>query len=91
MSKPKLLTQVRNVIRMRHMSRQTEKSYVYYIRQFILFHNKRHPEDMGTKVHLLPEEIDQEIAPLKRDALGISIDTLTSEMIEYKNRWETGT
>src|SRR5881394_3265666 len=42
-------------------------------------------------VHLLPPEVDQEIASLKLKALGLSIDTLTSEMIEYMTSWETGT
>lgn len=43
----RLLDQVRQVIRLRHFSLKTEKSYVYYIRDFILFHGKRHPKDMG--------------------------------------------
>jgi len=42
-------------------------------------------------VHLLPAEVDQEIAALKLRALGISIDTLTSEQLEYMSSWETGT
>lgn len=43
----RLLDQVREVARLKHFSLATEKSYVYYIRDFILFHNKRHPKDMG--------------------------------------------
>lgn len=42
-------------------------------------------------VHLLPQEVDTEIASLKLRALGLSIDTLTSEQIEYIGSWETGT
>jgi len=42
-------------------------------------------------VHLLPAEVDQEIASLKLRALGISIDTLTAEQLEYITSWETGT
>src|SRR6195256_5898047 len=42
-------------------------------------------------VHLLPKEVDQEIASLKLRALGMSIDTLTSEQVEYMTSWETGT
>ena len=34
-------------MRLRHFSLKTEKSYVYYIRDFILFHQKRHPSEMG--------------------------------------------
>jgi len=42
-------------------------------------------------VHLLPKEVDQEIASLKLRALGVSIDTLTAEQLEYITSWETGT
>ncbi len=42
-------------------------------------------------VHTLPEEVDTEIAGLKLKALGISIDTLTPEQLEYLSSWETGT
>src|SRR5467141_3615255 len=42
-------------------------------------------------VHLLPPEVDQEIASLKLRAMGMSIDTLTAEQIEYISSWETGT
>ena len=44
---PRLLDQVREVIRLKHFSLSTGKSYVYYIRDYILFHDKRHPKDMG--------------------------------------------
>jgi len=39
--KPKLLDQVRNALRVRHLALSTEKTYVDWIRRFILFHNKR--------------------------------------------------
>lgn len=42
-------------------------------------------------VHLLPAEVDQEIASLKLRALGVSIDALTAEQLEYLSSWETGT
>ena len=42
-------------------------------------------------VHLLPQEVDTEIARLTLHALGISIDTLTAEQLEYLSSWETGT
>ncbi len=45
----KLLDQVRDVVRKKHYSIRTEQAYVQWIRQFILFHNKRHPKDMGEK------------------------------------------
>src|SRR5215211_1061195 len=42
-------------------------------------------------VHVLPEAVDTEIAGLKLRALGINIDTLTPEQLEYMSSWETGT
>ena len=46
-TKPKLLDQVRNVIRTRHYSIRTEKSYINWIKRFIRFHDKRHPNEMN--------------------------------------------
>lgn len=43
----KLLDQVREVMRYHHYGLRTEEAYTYWIKQFILFHNKRHPKDMG--------------------------------------------
>jgi hypothetical protein len=40
---PKLLDQVRNIIRLKHYSIRTERAYVDWIKRFILFHHKRHP------------------------------------------------
>jgi hypothetical protein len=45
--KKKLLDQVRDRLRMKHYAYRTEQSYVDWIRRYILFHNKRHPQDMG--------------------------------------------
>jgi site-specific recombinase XerD len=45
--KPKLLDQVRAVIRTKNYSYRTEQAYVQWIRRFILFFDKRHPAEMG--------------------------------------------
>ncbi len=45
--KPKLLEQVRAVARLRHLSHKTEDVYHNFIKRFILFHDKRHPSEMG--------------------------------------------
>ena len=41
------LHRVRDAIRLRHYSIRTEQSYLSWIKRFILFHNKRHPQEMG--------------------------------------------
>ncbi len=43
----KLLDDVRNVMRVRHYSYETEKTYIYWIRQYIFFHKITHPKEMG--------------------------------------------
>lgn len=42
-------------------------------------------------LHSIPTEIDKEIGRLKLQAMGISIDTLTTEQVEYMNSWTSGT
>ncbi|OGU77435.1 MAG: integrase [Ignavibacteria bacterium RBG_16_34_14] len=46
---PKLLDIVRMELRTRHYSIRTEKTYLNWIKRFIIFHNKRHPIEMGTQ------------------------------------------
>ena len=68
--KQKLLHEVRSVLRARHLSLRTEEAYVQWIRRFILFHNKRHPAEMGES------EIRQFISDLAVNA-RISASTQT--------------
>ena len=44
---PKLLSRLRDHLRTRHYSIRTETAYVDWARRFILFHGKRHPQEMG--------------------------------------------
>lgn len=50
--KPRLREQFRAVIRVNHYSIRTEKSYWYWIRYFIRFHQMRHPLELG------PQEVN---------------------------------
>ena len=43
----KLLDMVRDRIRVKHYSISTEKNYLLWIKHYILYHNKKHPKDMG--------------------------------------------
>lgn len=45
--KKKLLDIVRDTIRFKHYSLSTERTYVHWIKQYIFFHNKKHPRDMA--------------------------------------------
>ena len=44
---PRLLDELRRQIRLRHYSYRTEQAYVGWVRRYILFHNKRHPSQLG--------------------------------------------
>ena len=46
---PKLLDRLRAEIRVRHYSIRTEQAYVDWVRRYILFHDKRHPKDLGAE------------------------------------------
>lgn len=59
--KKKLLDLVRDKVRFKHYSIKTEKSYSSWIKQYILFHKKRHPLEMGK------EEIEQFLTYLATD------------------------
>ena len=46
---------------------------------------------LSKKVHKLPDYVDNEIAKLKLESMGIRIDTLTPEQEQYLNSWQMGT
>ena len=47
MRQPKLLDQVRQCIRLKHLSLRTEETYLNWIKRYVVFHNKRHPLELG--------------------------------------------
>ena len=57
----KLFDRVREVMRLKHMSFRTEEAYLYWIKQFLLFHKQRNPETMNTP------EIRSYLSHLARD------------------------
>jgi len=66
--KPKLLDQVRNVIRRKHYSIRTEQAYIDWIKRFIIYHGKRHPGEMAE------EEVAEFLTHLARD-LNVAAST----------------
>jgi integron integrase len=66
MTAPRLLDQVRLVARTQYFSPRTEESYIYYIKQYIFFHQKRHPATMGypeIQAYLTHLIVTQHVAP----------------------------
>ena len=49
MGRSRLLDQMREILRLHHYSIRTEEAYLEWVKRFILFHNKRHPSEMGEK------------------------------------------
>ena len=85
----KLLDQYSEALRNRHYSLRTEKTYIGWVRQYILYHNKRHPREMGVAeindfiTHLVNQKTvsastqNQAISAilfLYRNVLGIQLD-----------------
>jgi len=50
-----------------------------------------HKDELENRVYTVPQEVDQEIARIKLDAMGIKIDTLTEQQAAYLDSWEEGT
>ena len=44
-----MLDQVRDAIRRRHYSHRTEDAYIFWIKRYVYFNNKRHPREPGTE------------------------------------------
>lgn len=79
--KPGLLDQVRIACRQKHFSHRTEKYYVYWIRQFILFNGKRHPSEMGQ------QEIEgylNHLAPRRSVSASIQSGALNAIVFLYR-------
>ncbi|MDB9439493.1 adenosylhomocysteinase [Dolichospermum lemmermannii CS-548] len=46
---------------------------------------------LAAGLHSIPRDVDEEIARLKLQAMGIFIDSLTADQIDYTNSWQSGT
>ena len=46
-AKKKLLDLVRDKVRFKHYSYSTERTYIHWIKHYIIFHGKKHPIEMG--------------------------------------------
>ena len=51
----------------------------------------RHHEELEDRVYVVPEAIDAEVARLKLEAMGITLDEMTPEQAEYVSSWQRGT
>lgn len=51
----------------------------------------KHAGEMEKKVHVLPKELDHQIAEIKLKSMGVEIDVLTPEQVQYLSSWRSGT
>ena len=78
---PKLFDRIHETFRLKHLSLKTEKSYLYYIKDFLRFHHMRPPRDMGV------DEIRESLSHLaikKRVAASTENIALNSLLFLYK-------
>jgi integron integrase len=101
MTRAKLLDKTRFILRRKHYSTRTEKSYIRWIKQYNLFHNKKHPSEMGAselETFLNHLAIERKVAAstqnqalnailfLYRQVLGDSSLDLTVHAVRAKRR-----
>jgi len=90
MSKPRLIDQARNVMRLHHYSVRTEDAYIQWIKKFIFFHNKRHPKEMGEKEirsYLTHLAVDKHVAASTQNQALSAILFLYKRVLELELDW----
>jgi len=84
--KLKLLDRVRHIIRRKGYSIRTEEAYVSWIKRFVLFHNKRHPKDMGVpqiEAFLTHLAVDLDVSPSTQNQALQAILFLYREVLQH--------
>ena len=90
---PKLLEQVRDSIRARHYSIRTEETYLRWVRDFILFHRKRHPCEMGAaeiRDYLTHLAVSRGVAASTQNQALSALLFLYKEALEMRLDWVEG-
>jgi len=90
MEQPRLLDRVRKAIRVRHYSLRTEQSYIHWIRRFILYHDKRHPDTMGEpeiSAWLSHLAVERKVSPSTQNQALAAILFLYQKVLALKLDW----
>jgi integron integrase len=88
--KPKLLDQVRDIIRRKHYSIRTEQAYTDWIKRFIIYHGKRHPREMAEEevaeflTHLAR---DRDVSPSTQNQALSALLFLYKEVLKHEIGW----
>lgn len=89
-SPPKLLDRLRVHLRTRHYSIRTEEAYVDWARRFILFHGKRHPQDMGAtevEAFLSHLAVDRQVSASTQNQAKAALLYLYKQVLEVDLPW----
>ncbi|MGW8390576.1 integron integrase [Pseudoduganella sp. HUAS MS19] len=89
-NEPKLLDQARALIRTMHYSIRTEEAYVDWMRRFILFHNKRHPSQMGKaeiEAFLTHLAVDRKVAASTQSQAKAALLFLYQKVLKLEVEW----
>ena len=87
---PRLLDQLRCVLRKKHYRLRTEEAYVAWSRRYILFHQKRHPRDMGVaeiETFLTHLAVDRQVAAATRNQAKAALLFLYREVLDVDLPW----
>jgi integron integrase len=87
---PRLLDRVRDKTRLRHYSIRTEQAYVDWIKRFIVFHGKQHPDTLGgpeVEAFLTHLAVDQNVAAATQNLAKSSILFLYRDVLERELPW----
>jgi integron integrase len=89
-AKPRLLDNVRHRLRARHYSYRTEQQYLGWIRRFILFHRKRHPDELGgpeVEAFLSHLAVDRNVSASTQNQALAAILFLYRQVLEIELPW----
>lgn len=87
---PKLLDRLRAAIRVKHYSYSTEQTYVHWCKRFILYHGKRHPQDMGApevEAFLSHLAVDRHVSASTQNQALAALLFLYQNVLEIKLPW----
>ncbi len=100
-AKKKLLDIVREKIRVKHYSMSTEKTYIYWIKYYIFYHNKKHPIEMAKpeiEAFLTYLAVEKKVSPttqnqafsallfLYREVLGVDMSSWNIQALRAQER-----
>ena len=88
--KPRLLEQVRRRCRLRHLALSTENTYGAWVRRYILFHNKRHPLEMGASevtAFLTHLAVEEHVAASTQNQLLSALLLLYRDVLDQQFGW----